>query len=94
MTKKSLRKLPLLTVMRLALDMVLCKVRCFVGSHVWTCAHDEGIPISDLPEAMALQEEGEYLQAFYRYARMYCRDCGLVYQPLRFKDYNGREDSE
>lgn len=88
----NLRKLPLLSVMRLALNMVLVRVRCFVGTHVWTCAHEENIPMSDIPEAMALQEEGEHLTAFYRYARMYCRDCGLVYQPLKFKGYNGRED--
>lgn len=89
---KNLRKLPLLTVMGMALKMVLRRVGCFVGTHTWTCAHEENIPMSDIPEAMALQEEGDYLHAFYRYARMYCRDCGLVYQPTRFSGYNGRED--
>lgn len=89
---KNLKKLPLLTVMALALKMVLRKVGCFVGSHVWTCAHEENIPMSDIPEAMALQEKGDYVNAFYRYARMYCRDCGLVYYPLAFKGYNGRKD--
>jgi len=91
---KSLRKLPLFTVMKLALKMVLRRVGCFLGTHTWTCAHEENIPMSDIPEAMALQEEGEYLQAFYRYARMYCRDCGLVYYPLKFQGYNGREDEQ
>ena len=88
----NLKKLPLLSVMSLALKMVLRRVGCFVGSHTWTCAHEENIPMSDRPEAMALQEKGDYVNAFYRYARMYCRDCGLVYYPLAFKDYNGRKD--
>jgi hypothetical protein len=39
--------------------------------HDWTCAHDEGIPVTK--EQIAARVDG-----FFDYAKMYCKRCGHV----------------
>lgn len=47
-----------------------CKV---FKTHNWTCAIDEGIPATE--EQLHNTKEG-----FWDYAKMYCKDCGHVYE--------------
>lgn len=78
----NLRKLPLLTLLCLAVPFKKArhKLACWSGLHAWTCANDQGIAVCDVPEAIAYMNQGDYLKGFYRYARMYCANCGTIYR--------------
>lgn len=79
----NLRKLPLPALLSMIVltpcKKVGQKFSCLFGLHAWTCANDEGIAVADVPEAIAYMNQGDYLKGFYRYARMYCRNCGTIY---------------
>lgn len=48
--------------------------RCKTNFHNWTCAHEQGIKPTE--EQLANAAQG----GFWDYAKMYCLDCGTVYE--------------
>ncbi len=82
-TNMNLRKLPLPALLSMILLVPFRRARqklsCLAGLHDWTCANDQGIAVADVPEAIAYMNQGDYLKGFYRYARMYCANCGTIY---------------
>ena len=96
-TNMNLRKLPLPTLLALIMLTPFTKARqklsCWSGLHDWTCANDQGIDVCDVPEAIAYMNQGDYLKGFYRYARMYCANCGKIYQGSLDKEHESASDS-
>ena len=69
--RKAGRELCEIIIAELKLREILGWISCRAGGHDWTCAHDQGINVTQ-----AQVDAG--VDGFLDYAKMYCSRCGHV----------------